>query len=51
MSLIETIIAMQNYILVKFGIGQIIFIRKQNIKIDEKFNDNEYTRQSAINGC
>ena len=31
MSLIETIISIQNYFLVKFGIGQIIFIRKQNI--------------------
>jgi len=51
MSIIETIIAVQNYFLVKFGIGQIIFIRKQKINIDEKFGDNEYTRHAAINGC
>ena len=51
MSLIETIISIQNYFLVKFGIGQIIFIRKQKKIMNEKFNDVEYTRQSAINGC
>ena len=51
MSLIETIIAVQNYFLVKFGIGQIIFIKKHKIKIDYRNNDTEYTRQSAINGC
>ncbi len=51
MSLIEMIIAFQNYLLAKFDIGQIIFIRKQKITLNEKFNDIEYTRQSAINGC
>ncbi len=51
MCLIETIIAIQNYFLVKFGIGQIIFIRKPKIKIDRIYNDNEYIKQSAINGC
>ena len=50
MSLLEMIIAFQNYFLIKFEVGQIIFIRKQKI-INNKFNDIEYTRQSAINGC
>ena len=45
------IIAFQNYFLVKLGVGQIILIRKQKITINNKLNDSEYLRQSAINGC
>ena len=51
MPLIETIISIQNYFLVKFGIGQIIFIRKQNKIMNEKYNDIEYTIQATLNGC
>jgi len=51
MSLIEIIIAVQNYFLAIVGVDQIILIRKQNITIDNKFNDIEYIRQSTINGC
>ena len=51
MSLIETIISIQNYFLVKFGIGQIIFIRKQKQNMNEKYNNIGYTIQATINGC
>ena len=51
MSLIETIISIQNFFLVKFGIGQIIFIRKQKLNMNENYNDIEYAIQATINGC
>ena len=51
MYLINMIISFQNYFLVKFGIGQIIFIRNEKSITNDKFDSVEDIKDSTINGC
>ena len=46
MDILEIIFKVQNYILIKLGIGEVVFIRKRNVKCDCNF-----VKQATINGC
>tara|TARA_Y100001970_G_C13761098_1_gene615790 strand:- start:191 stop:337 length:147 start_codon:yes stop_codon:yes gene_type:complete len=48
MNLIEMIFKFQNYLLVKFGIGEVVFIRKNNINVKSY---NAFVKEATINGC
>ncbi len=48
MKIIEYFFKLQNYILITLGIGEVIFIRKQNVNINSYSN---FVKHATINGC
>jgi len=57
MNLLEMFFKFQNYILLKFGLGEVIFIRKHNINAKnnstfiKKIKNNAFIKDATINGC
>ena len=57
MNLLEIFFKFQNYILLKFGLGEVIFIRKHNINAKNNstfikdITNRDFIKDATINGC